>query len=346
MLGPELDLTLGGDMPPGASLLLQGGPGAGKSTLALQAAGCAAHAGLRAMYLSSEESTAALRGRAARLGVSGVFLEGTATPWSVASRSRLRPGLLVVDSLQHLASPHVHAAPALLGWLCASAQALGARLLIVSRANQAGQTEGARALEHVPDGVLRLAVLPSGVRVGRLAKWRHGATERPALWRMGGAGLAPIPDPSAALMGEAAGIVAALYDGRPVLAPVQARVGPPKGARVVGLSSARTAQLAPLVWEALGVGAPEGYSLRVLGGLGAEDPGADLPAALALACAALGAPPPPVAAWGEVGLDGRILTPGGAELREREAERFGLPLLSADTLADAVAMVAANNAGS
>ena len=50
---PQLDLVLGGGLPRGALTMIVGPPGSGKTTLAGQMAFAAAHAGRRALILST-----------------------------------------------------------------------------------------------------------------------------------------------------------------------------------------------------------------------------------------------------------------------------------------------------
>ena len=63
---PELDRVLGGGLVPGAAVLLAGEPGVGKSTLLLEVAAQTARSGVRALYVSGEESAAQVRLRADR----------------------------------------------------------------------------------------------------------------------------------------------------------------------------------------------------------------------------------------------------------------------------------------
>src|SRR5436189_225527 len=63
---PELDRVLGGGLVPGAAILIAGEPGVGKSTLLLEVAAQTARSGVRALYVSGEESAAQVRLRADR----------------------------------------------------------------------------------------------------------------------------------------------------------------------------------------------------------------------------------------------------------------------------------------
>ncbi|HUG50799.1 MAG TPA: ATPase domain-containing protein, partial [Terrimesophilobacter sp.] len=60
----EFDRVLGGGIVPGATILLSGEPGVGKSTLLLEVASRAAESGMRVLYVSAEESVNQVRLRA------------------------------------------------------------------------------------------------------------------------------------------------------------------------------------------------------------------------------------------------------------------------------------------
>ena len=64
----EFDRVSGGGLVPGSATLIGGDPGIGKSTLLLQLTCKLAAAGLKAAYISGEESADQVRMRAQRLG--------------------------------------------------------------------------------------------------------------------------------------------------------------------------------------------------------------------------------------------------------------------------------------
>ena len=103
----ELDRVLGGGLVPGAVLLLAGEPGVGKSTLLLDVARHYA-AGGRALVVTGEESAAQVRLRAERTGALHPRLYLAAETDLAALLGHVDtvgPGLLVVDSVQTIASP-------------------------------------------------------------------------------------------------------------------------------------------------------------------------------------------------------------------------------------------------
>ena len=106
-----LDTVLGKGFVPGGTVLLGGEPGIGKSTLLLQLAAAQSRMGNPAVYFSGEESLAQLRGRAERLGLMDSGLLAIASTSSEEALSileaRENPGLMIIDSVQTLASAKV-----------------------------------------------------------------------------------------------------------------------------------------------------------------------------------------------------------------------------------------------
>ena len=114
----ELDRVLGGGLVPGAVGLLAGGPGVGKSTLLLDvaqrwASGGGADAG-PALVISAEESVSQVRLRAERIGALDERLFVAAETDLAAVLGHLdtvKPGLLVLDSVQTVSAPGVDGVP-------------------------------------------------------------------------------------------------------------------------------------------------------------------------------------------------------------------------------------------
>ena len=97
------DAALDGGLTPGGVVLLGGAPGAGESTLLLQAA--AAVAG--AVYVTGEEECASIALRASRLGLaaSDVILSASSDADMIARAIvTRRPPVAIVDSLQAIAT--------------------------------------------------------------------------------------------------------------------------------------------------------------------------------------------------------------------------------------------------
>ncbi len=342
----EVDRVLGGGLVAGATLLVGGEPGVGKSTLLLQVAGSIAAGGGTALVASAEESAAQIALRARRLGLAhpGVLLAAESDVDAiVAAADRARPDLLVVDSIQTVAAAEVGGTPGGVAQVREAAARLvhfskesGVPVVLVGHVTKDGSIAGPRLLEHAVDVVLYLeGDIERGLRVLRSLKNRFGATHQVGLFEMGDAGMQPVPDPSGWLVagwnGRVPGsVVFPSVDGRrPLLVEVQALVSPKESASprrsVRGLEAARVHQvLAVLERHAhFDLSARDVY-VSVVGGLQVRDPGADLPVAVALVSSFLDHPLGAIAAWGEVGLTGEVRAVAYGERRAAEAARLGV----------------------
>ena len=221
----ELDRVLGGVTPgsapgaggsgvvPGSVVLLGGDPGIGKSTLLLQAADKMAAAGQRVLYVSSEESAAQTRLRAARLGAGSdnlYVLADTNLARIAQQTQKTAPAVLVIDSIQMIYKGDLPAAPGSVTQLrcCCQelvylAKASGVAVFLVGHVTKQGQLAGPRLLEHMVDTVLYFeGDRYHQHRIVRAVKNRYGATLEVGLFEMGDAGLAEVPDGSGLLAAE------------------------------------------------------------------------------------------------------------------------------------------------
>lgn len=159
----ELDRVLGGGFVPGATLLLGGEPGIGKSTLVLQALAAAAGTGTTALLVTSEESKAQVRQRAERLGaVDGrLYVVDEESVAAIAGHlDAVAPAVVAVDSIQTVRDPRLGSAPGSVAQVreCASllaeaARSAGAALVLVGHVTKDGSLAGPRVLEHLVDVV-------------------------------------------------------------------------------------------------------------------------------------------------------------------------------------------------
>jgi DNA repair protein RadA/Sms len=343
---PELDRVFGGGVVRASAALVGGDPGIGKSTLLLQTAASMAAKGVKALYISGEEAISQIQGRARRLGVEKA-------PVQLAAETDLRsilkalkqaePELVVIDSVQTLWSDQLEAAPGSVAQVRACAQELtrfakkmGAAVVLVGHVTKDGQIAGPRVLEHMVDAVFYFeGERGHQFRILRSVKNRFGPTDEIGVFEMGETGLAAARDPSALFLGgreeQASGraVFAAMEGSRPVLAEVQALVGPEAAGSprrsVVGWDAPRLAMLLAVLDArcSLHTGMRDIY-LGVTGGYRIAEPAGDLAAAAALISSLLDKPAPHAAVFfGEVALSGAIRPVGRIEPRLREAARLG-----------------------
>jgi len=344
----ELDRVAGGGFVPGSATLIGGEPGIGKSTLLIQACAAVARAGARVVYVSGEESTAQVRLRAARLGLSEARVQlasQTLVEDIVATLgSGDSPRFVVIDSIQTMWSDTIESAPGTVSQVRGSAQALirfakasGAALLLVGHVTKDGQIAGPRVVEHMVDAVFSFEGDGAhAFRLLRAAKNRFGATDEVGVFEMTGGGLAEVPNPSALFLsgreGHAspgAAVFAGVEGARPLLVEIQALVAPttlgtPRRA-VVGWEPSRLAMVLAVLEAHAGLklGQYDVY-LNVAGGLRVAEPAADLAAAASLVSSLTGAALPHDAVYfGEIALSGSIRAVAHAGLRLKEAAKLG-----------------------
>src|SRR3982751_753722 len=114
----EFDRVLGGGVVPGSLVLLGGEPGIGKSTLLLQAAANMARSIGPVLYSSGEESEHQVKSRGERLEVGAAplyLLAETCLERILEEIARIRPALVIVDSVQTIFSLKFQSAPGSIG---------------------------------------------------------------------------------------------------------------------------------------------------------------------------------------------------------------------------------------
>src|SRR6266566_4491493 len=340
----ELDRVLGGGIVPASLVLLGGEPGVGKSTLLLTAL-AAISKERRALLVTGEESTAQVKLRAARLGGAEQveILAETELDNVLATLETERPDVCVIDSVQTLYSQDVGSAPGSVGQvreaaarLLRTAKEAGVATILVGHVTKDGTVAGPRVLEHLVDCVLQFeGDRYHAHRVLRAVKNRFGSTNELGVFEMTGAGLRGVPDPSE-VFGRSAGneigsaVACALEGTRPILLEIQALVSPTDLAmprRVgTGVDPKRLAMIVAVLGRHAGIalGSADVF-VNVAGGVRIDEPGADLAIGLAIASAARGAPVVEgLAAFGEIGLTGRLRPATQAERRLDECAKFGI----------------------
>ena len=376
----ELDRVLGGGVVPGSAILLGGEPGIGKSTLLLQALASLADAGgvtkrgkndgdtgvgANVLYVTSEESAQQTQLRAMRLGFGSSPLKVLAeTNLEKISGyiGRLRPALVVVDSVQMIYSPGNPSAPGSVSQLrdCCTelvylAKASGTAICLVGHVTKEGILAGPKLVEHIVDTVLYFeGDAHHDHRIVRAAKNRFGTTLEIGLFRMTGTGLESIEDASTLLLEpHAAGdktagsvITAALQGSRVLMVEVQALTADAMlgGAKrkVSGADASRVAMIIAVLEKRAGLRlVDKDVFVNVVGGIKLTDPSADAAIAMAIASAHLNRPlPASTLVLGELGLLGEFRSVVQAGQRLAEAQRLGfaraiLPARGSGTKEDA-----------
>jgi DNA repair protein RadA/Sms len=341
---PELDRVLGGGLVPASLVLVGGEPGVGKSTLLLTALR-AISAARRTLLITGEESVAQVKLRAERLGGAAnvEILAETELDAVCGTLAAERPEVCVIDSVQTLYSAELGSAPGSVAQVREAAARLlrvakenGVATILVGHVTKDGSVAGPRVLEHLVDCVLQFeGDRYRAHRVLRAAKNRFGSTNELGVFEMTGAGLVGVPDPSEVVGrtvdGEPGAAVACALEGtRPILLEIQALVAQTDLAMprrvATGVDPKRLAMIVAVLGRHAGI--PLGQAdvfVNVAGGVRIDEPGADLAIALAIASAARGVPVRAgTAAFGEIGLTGRLREATQAERRLEECAKLGL----------------------
>lgn len=341
----ELDRVLGGGAVKGSLVLVGGAPGIGKSTLLLQVCGYLGKSA-RILYVSGEESGRQLKMRAGRLRVPGdalFILTETELEAVTETVQRVRPDILIIDSIQTLYNSELTAAPGSVSQVKACTMALmqlakgeGSTVFVVGHVNKDGDIAGPKVLEHMVDCVLYFEGDRSmPYRILRAAKNRFGSTNEIGVFEMTGEGLNQVENPSSLLLSGRpekvpGSCVTCVMEGtRPVLAEIQALVTPSSfhmPRRTASGFDFNRAMLLLAVLEkrgGLSVGGCDAY-INVIGGLTLDEPAADLAAMLSISSSYRDIPiVSSLVAIGEVGLTGEIRAVQSINQRLSEVWRIG-----------------------
>ena len=340
----EINRVLGGGIVEGSIVLVAGEPGIGKSTLFLQIG--LQLTNVRTLYISGEESEQQIKMRADRLGIRNenyYLLTETNTQTIFKEIKKLKPELVIVDSIQTLQSPFVESSPGSISQIRETAAELqryaketGTPVFLIGHITKDGNIAGPKILEHMVDTVLQFeGDRHYAYRILRTLKNRFGSTSELGIYEMTGEGMRAVTNPSEILITqkeeELSGIaIAATIEGiRPLLIETQALVtqsvyGTPQ--RTVSGFDLRRLQLLLAVLEKRGgfhFGVKDVF-INIAGGIKAEDPSIDLAIVSALLSSYEDvALPQKICFAGEVGLSGEIRAVNRIEQRIAEAEKLG-----------------------
>ncbi|MCK9181726.1 MAG: DNA repair protein RadA [Fibrobacteraceae bacterium] len=343
---PEFDRTLGGGLAPGSLVLIGGDPGIGKSTLVLQTLATMSTAGIKALYVSGEESAVQVKLRSERLGVSEsdlLLLCETNLERILEKAKAVKPEILVIDSIQTVYKTDLPGTPGSVSQLRECTLSLmifakntGCITLLIGHVTKDGQIAGPRILEHMVDTVAYFeGDRNNQYRILRTIKNRFGATDEIGVFEMTSCGLTSVKNPSKIFLDESnenlpGSVVSCTIEGsRAILFETQALVNHTNYAvaqRVAaGIDPKRLTIFLALLDKFGGI--PIGNSdvfASIAGGLKINDTGTDLAIALAIVGNHLGISlPPRTIVIGELGLSGEIRPVNQTDLRVKEAERLG-----------------------
>jgi DNA repair protein RadA/Sms len=351
----ELDRLLGGGIVPGSLILLGGDPGVGKSTLVLQMLGAVAKSS-PVLYVSGEESVSQIKLRADRLGIRSdqlFVLSENNLQKALQAVEKIKPKILIVDSIQTVFLPEFESAPGSLtqvrecaGKLLYLTKGQNIATWLVGHMTKEGMIAGPKVLEHMVDTVLYFEGDKGlAYRLLRTNKNRFGSTNEVGVFEMALEGLIPVKNPSAlflsqsAELGPGSAVISSLEGTRPFLVEVQvlathSNLGVPRRVSL-GVDSNRLALLVAILEKIVGLSfAGQDIFVNVVGGLRLNEPGSDLGILAALASSHRGtALKKGTVLIGEAGLSGEIRPVGQIDLRLTEIERlgFGRVILSHQT---------------
>ena len=253
------------------------------------------------------------------------------------------PALLIVDSVQTLASDDAEGLPGNVSQVRAVATELVERckranttLLLVGHVTKDGTLAGPRLLEHLVDTVISLeGERREMFRMLRVLKNRFGPNQELLLFQMEQKGLKLVEDPSTFFLGardaslSGTAVVMAVDGQRPFAVEVQAlaarsylsiprRTG-------LGFDVNRLHVLLAVLEKRLRLNFAQ-YDIfaKVGGGMKLQEPALDLALAAALLSSLYDIPLPERAVfWGEIDLNGQIRPVTAQDLRMGQAKRLG-----------------------
>jgi DNA repair protein RadA/Sms len=342
----EFDRTLGGGVVPGSLVLIGGDPGIGKSTLILQVVQRLAQQGLRALYISGEESVQQIKMRAQRISADSselYLLSGTCLEDVIDRLDELAPRIIVIDSIQTIFTESLGSAPGSIGQvrevtsrLMNLAKGSGRAIFLIGHVTKDGAIAGPKVLEHLVDTVLYFEGDGSHMyRILRAVKNRYGPTNEIGVFEMSDNGLEEVGNPSKVFLEERAEdvsgsiVISCMEGSRPLLVEMQALVCTSSLAiprrTTIGVDPNRVSLLVAVLAKRGGVAlSDKDIFLNVAGGIKIDEPAIDLGIISTTASSFLNKPiPRKTITFGEVGLSGEVRGVSQTELRLKEAVKLG-----------------------
>lgn len=343
----ELNRVLGGGLVKGSIVLIGGEPGIGKSTLTLQT--ILNISDTKILYVSGEESAHQLKMRAQRI----CSRDSTPDNLSILCENSLenifncikeeKPELVIIDSIQTIATEDVDSSPGSLTQVreCASAllrfaKSSGVPVILIGHITKDGSIAGPKILEHIVDTVIQFEGDQHHMyRILRSIKNRFGSTSELGIYEMQQTGLRQVSNPSELLLtkeneGMSGLAISASIEGvRPFLVETQALVstaayGTPQRS-ATGFDQRRLNMLLAVLEKRVGFRlAQKDVFINIAGGLRVTDMAMDLSVITAVISSNMDMPVE--AGWcmcGEVGLSGEVRPVNRIEQRIAEAEKLG-----------------------
>ena len=362
MLDGELNRVLGGGLVPGSIVLLGGEPGIGKSTLILQTV---LHLHERVLYVSGEESPHQIKMRAERLadgqgtqpptaqgptaaapqpsGDHMLLLSETSLETIFENIKKIEPQIVVIDSIQTIATSSVESSPGSISQVreCASAllrfaKTSGVPVILIGHINKEGTLAGPKILEHIVDTVIQFEGDQHYMyRILRCIKNRFGSTSELGIYEMQSGGLRQVSNPSELLLTQdheglsGIAISSAIEGIRPFLVETQALVssaayGTPQRS-ATGFDQRRLNMLLAVLEKRVGFKLMQkDVFLNIAGGLRVTDMAMDLSVIAAVLSSNVDTPIE--SGWcmcGEVGLSGEVRPVDRIVQRIAEASKLG-----------------------
>ncbi len=340
----EFDRVLGGGLVPGSVVLLGGDPGIGKSTLLLQI--LTQLGKLNPLYITGEESLQQVSARAFRLGLNadelGLLIE-TRVEDILNTAQKLKPGVMVIDSIQTMYTDDLQSAPGAVAQVRESAAQLvryakqtQTTIFLVGHVTKEGTLAGPRVLEHMVDTVLYFeGDSGSRYRLIRAIKNRYGAVNELGVFAMTDKGLREVSNPSAIFLSQheesvpGSVVMVTLEGSRPLLVEVQALVDDSHLSNprrvTTGLEHNRLAMLLAVLHRHGGIVThDQDVFANVVGGVRVTETGADLAVVLAIISSLRNQTmPDDLIVFGEIGLAGEIRPVPNGQERLHEAAKHG-----------------------
>lgn len=339
----ELSRVLGGGLVKGSLVLLGGEPGIGKSTLLLQ---LCLRLKIKSLYVSGEESSKQIKMRAQRINARNdqcYILADTSTQDIFKQVKKLRPELLIIDSIQTLRTEFVESSPgsisqvrACTAELISFAKDTNTPVILVGHINKEGHLAGPKILEHMVDTVLQFEGDQNFIyRIIRVQKNRFGPTHELGIYEMHSGGLKEILNPSKILISKhnhdlsGTSIAATIEGMRPLMVEIQALVstavyGTPQRSST-GYNAKRLNMILAVLEKRAGfkLGAKDVF-LNITGGISIDDPAIDLAVVAAILSSNDDVVLPHNYCFAaEVGLVGEIRPVPRLEQRIAEADKLG-----------------------